>query len=469
MEGLFLARLQFAVTSVYHFFFVPLTLGLGILVAIMETRYVQTDDEKYKKMTLFWGKLFLINFAMGVVTGIVQEFHFGMNWAGYSAFVGDIFGAPLAIEALLAFFLESTFLGVWIFGWNRLSKKLHLLSIWLVAFASNLSALWILIANSFMQNPVGYEMATDGRTRALMNDFPALLTNPHAMFQFGHVITAGMVTAAFFIMGISAYHLVKKHNPEFFKKSFKYGAVAGIIGGVLTMGIGHLQGQWLSQDPSGQMKMAAAEALWETQDPAAIALIAGIDEVNKTNTWEIAIPGGLSFMNYYSFSSGEVKGINDLQAQYEAEFLEKYGEDYKTILGTDNFIPPVTLTFWSFRIMFGLALVMALLGLLALIFTAKGTLEKQTWFLKIMFPALFLPYIASSFGWIMAEVGRQPWVVYGLQTIQQGVSNLPLSFLVISFTGFVIIYTALAIVDVYLLIKASGKYPAESGADPQEA
>ncbi|MDR2314312.1 MAG: cytochrome ubiquinol oxidase subunit I, partial [Spirochaetaceae bacterium] len=263
MEGLFLARLQFAATSVYHFFFVPLTLGLGILVAIMETRYVQTDDQKYKKLTLFWGKLFLINFAMGVVTGIVQEFHFGMNWAGYSAFVGDIFGAPLAIEALLAFFLESTFLGIWIFGWNRLSKKLHLACIWLVAFASNLSAFWILVANSFMQNPVGYEMAADG-SRALMNNFPALLANPHALFQFGHVITAGLVTAAFFIMGISAYHLVKKNNPDFFKKSFKYGAIAGIIGGVLTMTIGHLQGQWLTQDPSGKMKMAAAEALWET-------------------------------------------------------------------------------------------------------------------------------------------------------------------------------------------------------------
>ncbi|MDR1238842.1 MAG: cytochrome ubiquinol oxidase subunit I [Treponema sp.] len=466
MEGLFLARLQFAATSVYHFFFVPLTLGLGILVAIMQTRYVQTDDEKYKKMTLFWGKLYLINFAMGVVTGIVQEFHFGMNWAGYSAFVGDIFGAPLAIEALLAFFLESTFLGVWIFGWNRLSKKVHLASIWLVAFASNLSAFWILVANSFMQAPVGFEMAADG-SRALMNNFPALLTNPHALFQFFHVITAGLVTAAFFIMGISAYHLIKKNNPDFFKKSFKYGAVAGIIAGILVSVIGHLQGQYLTH--SQPMKMAAAEALWDTADPASLAIVAGIDEANKTNTWEIAIPGGLSFMNFYSFTSGEVQGINQLQAQYDAEFREKFGDDYKEVLGTDSFIPPVGLTFWSFRIMFGLAIVMALLGLLAVIFTAKGTLEKQTWYLKIMFPALFLPYIASSFGWIMAEVGRQPWVVYGLQTVQQGLSDLPLSFLVISFTGFVVIYTALAIVDVYLLMKASGKFPAESGADSQEA
>jgi cytochrome d ubiquinol oxidase subunit I len=455
MEGLFLARLQFAATSVYHFFFVPLTLGLGILVAIMETRYVRTGDEQYKKMTLFWGKLFLINFAMGVVTGIVQEFHFGMNWAGYSAFVGDIFGAPLAIEALLAFFLESTFLGVWIFGWNRLPKKVHLASIWIVALASNLSALWILVANSFMQNPVGYEMAADG-SRALMNDFPALLTNPHVLYQFPHVVTAGLVTAAFFIMGISAYHLVKKNNPEFFKRSFKYGAVASIIAGFLVVLVGHLQGQYLTQ--AQPMKMAAAEAHWETADPAPLVLMGGIDEQNRRNTWEFAIPGGLSFMNYYSFMTGQVPGINNVQAQMEAQY------------GPGNYIPPVALTFWSFRIMFGLAIVMAILALLAVIFYGKGILEKQTWYLKIMFPALFLPYIASSFGWIMAEVGRQPWVVYGLQRIQDGVSKIPLSFVVISFVGFVIIYTVLAIVDVYLLTKAAGKAPSESaGAEPQEA
>jgi cytochrome d ubiquinol oxidase subunit I len=272
-------------------------------------------------------------------------------------------------------------------------------------------------------------------------------------------------------MGISAYHLVKKNNPEFFKKSFKYGAVAGIIAGVLTVGIGHLQGQWLTKDPSGQMKMAAAEANWETADPAPIVLIGGIDQQNKRNTWELAIPGGLSFMNYYSFTSGQIPGINQLQAQIETELREKYGDaKYEEKFGADfSFIPPVALTFWSFRIMFGLAIVLGILAILAVVFCARGCLEKRTWYLKIMFPALFLPYIASSFGWIMAEVGRQPWVVYGLQTIRDGVSKIPLSFVVISFVGFVIIYTALAIVDVYLLTKAAGKVPSESGAEPQEA
>jgi cytochrome d ubiquinol oxidase subunit I len=303
-----------------------------------------------------------------------------------------------------------------------------------------------------MQNPVGYEMAADG-SRALMNDFPALLTNPHVLYQFPHVIAAGSVTAAFFIMGISAYHLVKKTSPEFFKRSFKYGAVAGIISGVLVVAVGHLQGQYLTE--AQPMKMAAAEAIWNTEDPADLYLAAGIDEANKKNTWTLAVPGGLSFMNFYSFTSGKVQGINDLQAQYEVKY------------GPGNYIPPVALNFWSFHIMFYLAVVMGLLVILGLIFNGRGTLEKQTWYLKIMFPALFLPYIASSFGWILAEVGRQPWVVYGLQLLKDGVSNITPAFLVISFVGFVLIYTALAIVDVYLLVKAAGKAPADE--QPQEA
>jgi len=243
MDALILARWQFAITTVYHFFFVPLTLGLSILVAIMETIYVRTGDEKYKKMTKFWGKLFLINFAMGVVTGIVQEFQFGMNWSEYSRFVGDIFGAPLAIEALLAFFLESVFLGVWIFGWDRLSKKLHAATIWIVAFGSNLSALWILVANSFMQQPVGYTL---NNGRAEMIDFLALLTNGHVWVQFPHVFFAGVTTAAFFVLGISAYHLLKKSKDvDIFKSSFKIGTVYAVIGAVMVMLVGHSQAQYM--------------------------------------------------------------------------------------------------------------------------------------------------------------------------------------------------------------------------------
>lgn len=315
LDQLLLARWQFAITTVYHFLFVPLTLGLSILVALMHTQYYRTNNEKYKKMTKFWGKLFLINFAMGVATGIVQEFQFGMNWSEYSRFVGDIFGAPLAIEALAAFFIESTFLGIWIFGWDKLSKKVHLASIWLVAFASNLSAFWILTANSFMQNPQGF-VVNNGR--AEMVDFGALLTNPYLWHQFPHVVTAGLTTGAFFVMGISAYHLAKKgKDSEIFKTSFKYGAVVGLIATILVAGIGHAQGQYLVQ--TQPMKMAAAEAHWETSDPAAFIAIAGIDQENGENSWEIAIPNMLSFLSYNRFS-GEVKGINDLQAEYTAQY-----------------------------------------------------------------------------------------------------------------------------------------------------
>lgn len=226
MEQLLFARWQFAITTVYHFLFVPLTLGLSILVAIMHTQYYRTNDLKYRKMTKFWGKLFLINFALGVATGIVQEFQFGMNWSEYSRFVGDIFGAPLAIEALAAFFIESTFLGIWIFGWDRLPKKVHLASAWLVAFASNLSAFWILVANSFMQNPQGFVL---NNGRAEMVDFFSLIANPYVWHQFPHVVTGGITTAGFFVMGISAWHLAKKHEVAFFQKSFKYALVYGLI------------------------------------------------------------------------------------------------------------------------------------------------------------------------------------------------------------------------------------------------
>jgi cytochrome d ubiquinol oxidase subunit I len=435
-----LARAQFAVTTTYHFFFVPLTLGLVILVAIMQTRYVQTGDEKYKKMTKFWGNLFLINFAMGVVTGIVQEFQFGMNWAGYSRFVGDIFGAPLAVEALVAFFIESTFLGVWVFGWDRLGKKLHLASIWLVAVASNLSALWILIANSFMQNPVGYTL---NNGRAEMVDFPAVITNSHVLFQFPHVLTGGLCTGAFFVMGISALHLIKGKDIDIFKTSFKYGAIVGLVAVVLVIGIGHAQGQHLvEQQP---MKMAAAEAHWETSAPADFIVVAGIDEEGKENSFELAIPGMLSFLSYNNFT-GEVKGLNELQAEMEAEH------------GPGNYIPPVAINFWSFRIMVGAGSLMLLLALLALIF--KGRIEDKKGFLRLMPFAIFLPYLANSFGWFLAEFGRQPWIVYGLQTLEEGISKaVPAAYIGISLVGFIVVYTALMVVDIILLVKFAHQSP----------
>ncbi|HMN12540.1 MAG TPA: cytochrome ubiquinol oxidase subunit I, partial [Bellilinea sp.] len=268
-----LSQWQFGITTVYHFFFVPLTLGLSILVAILETMYVRTKNEDYKKLTKFFGTLFLINFALGVVTGIVQEFQFGMNWADYSRYVGDIFGAPLAIEALLAFFLESTFLGIWMFGWDKLSKNLHLAAIWLVAFGANLSAFWILVANSFMQHPVGY--AEEGG-RLVLNSFSALLTNPYVWGQFPHTIFAGLTTAACFMLGISAYHMYRKNQPNIFKKTFVLSTVVGIISVTLLGLVGHTQAQKMVQ--MQPMKIAASEALVETEDPAAFSVFTIVDQ-----------------------------------------------------------------------------------------------------------------------------------------------------------------------------------------------
>lgn len=442
MEQLLFARWQFAITTVYHFLFVPLTLGLSILVAIMHTQYYRTNDLKYRKMTKFWGKLFLINFALGVATGIVQEFQFGMNWSEYSRFVGDIFGAPLAIEALAAFFIESTFLGIWIFGWDRLPKKVHLASIWLVAFASNLSAFWILVANSFMQNPQGFVL---NNGRAEMVDFFSLIANPYVWHQFPHVVTGGITTAGFFVMGISAWHLAKKHEVAFFQKSFKYALVYGLIGVLAVCGIGHAQGQFLMDVQP--MKMAAAEAHWETEDPASFVAVAVIDEEAGENKFSIKIPNMLSFMTYNSFS-GEVKGIHDLQAEY----TELYGEG--------NYVPQVTPLFWSFRAMVGAGGLMVLLALIGAILLKTGKLANSKKYLKLMPFAMIFPYLANTTGWLITEMGRQPWIVYGLQKTAEGVSTVvPASYVLISMIGFTLIYGILAVVDVILIVKYAKKSP----------
>ena len=449
MEQLLFARWQFAITTVYHFLFVPLTLGLSILVAIMHTQYYRTNDIKYRQMTKFWGKLFLINFALGVATGIVQEFQFGMNWSEYSRFVGDIFGAPLAIEALAAFFIESTFLGIWIFGWDKLPKLFHLISIWLVAFASNLSAFWILVANSFMQNPQGYVL---NNGRAEMVNFFDLITNPYVWHQFPHVVTGGITTAGFFVMGICAWHLARKHEVAFFQKSFKYAVVYGLIGVLAVCGIGHAQGQFLMDVQP--MKMAAAEAHWETEDPASFVAIAAIDEEKGENTFSIEIPNMLSFLTYNSFS-GEVKGIHDLQAEY----VEQYGEG--------NYVPQVTPMFWSFRAMVGSGGLMVLLALIGLVLLKTNKLQNNKVYLKIMLFAMALPYIANTTGWLITEMGRQPWIVYGLQKTAEGLSTVvPASYVLISMIGFTVVYGILAVVDVMLLVKYAKKSPVELDEAP---
>ena len=288
MDIVLLSRWQFALTTIYHFFFVPLTLGLGWFVAILETMYARSGNLLYKRLTKFWGKLFLINYAMGVVTGIVMEFQFGMNWSEYSRFVGDVFGAPLAVEGLLAFFLESTFLGVWIFGWERLSKKLHAAVMWLVAIGGNLSAFWILAANGFMQHPVGYAIVNG---RAQMTDFGALLGNPRALYLFLHTFFAGLVTASFFMLGFSIYHLVKKQEVEAFRKSFVLSALIGLLSTVAVGGAGHIQGVYLREVQP--MAAAASEAHYETANPADFHLIAGIDQDGRKTTWSVTIPRAL--------------------------------------------------------------------------------------------------------------------------------------------------------------------------------
>ncbi len=431
-----LARTQFAVTTIYHFLFVPLTLGLSIFLAIFETLGYLKKDAHYEKLAVFMGKLFLINFAMGVVTGIVQEFQFGMNWAGYSRFVGDIFGAPLAIEALAAFFLESTFLGVWVFGRERLPRKAHILSIWLVAFASSLSAYWILVANSFMQDPVGFAIRNG---RAEMTDFFALITNPHVLLQFPHVLFSGLTTAAFFIMGVSAYKLLKKSSTEIFTKALRFGAYAALISVVAVAVFGDLQGKYLVKHQP--MKMAAAEALWETQEPADLSLFSVIDEKNRKNTFEISIPKMLSFMSYNNFT-GKVYGINDIQEEMEKEF------------GAGNYIPPVTVTFWSFRIMVGFAMVLILASMVTLWFFWRKKAHSTGWLLKALVLIIPIPYICNAAGWILTEMGRQPWIVYRILKTEEAISKAVSPGMVLTtLVGFTLLYGILAVVDIYLLVK----------------
>jgi len=445
MDVLLLSRLQFAVTTVYHFFFVPLTLGLSILVALMETLYVRSGDETYKRMTKFWGKLFLINFAMGVVTGIVMEFQFGMNWSEYSRFVGDIFGAPLAIEALLAFFLESTFLGIWIFGWDKLSRSLHAATIWLVAIGSNLSALWILIANSFMQQPVGFVLRNN---RAEMVDFFALLTNSNVWVQFPHVVFAGVATAGFFVLGISAYHLLKQGgDPGFFRRSFQIAVVYSVIGSVLVIFVGHSQAQHMVQVQP--MKMASAEALWESEDPASFSLITIGNEPERRDVFAIRIPYALSILAY-NRPDGEVKGIKDL----ELEYAQKYGPG--------DYAPPIALSYWTFRFMVGAGFAMALLALYGLFLVMKNRFEGQHRFLQLLVAAIALPYIANTAGWLMTELGRQPWIVFGLMKTQDAVSpTVSPGMVLLSLVVFTLLYGALMAADVYLLAKFARSETAE--------
>jgi cytochrome bd ubiquinol oxidase subunit I len=425
MDALFLSRLQFTATTIFHFFFVPLTLGLSVLVAIMETRYARTGDEIYLKMTKFWGKLFLINFAVGVVTGITLEFQFGTNWSGYSAFVGDIFGSLLAIEATAAFFLESTLIGIWIFGWKKLSRKAHAVVMWLVAGASNLSAIWILTANGWMQQPVGYAVRNG---RAELTDFAAVLLNPFSILQILHVIPAAFLLAAFFIMGISAYHLLKKQHVDFFTRSFRLALVVGTVAVFWVIIEGDMHAKHVTKTQPA--KLAAMESLWNTTTQAPIYVLALPDEKNERNSVEIgALPGLLSYLGHGDFNA-RVKG------------LKEFPKDER---------PPVLLTFLSFRVMVALGTYFALMMVIG-IFLWKRLLENP-WYLKLMMLSIPLPFLAHSTGWVLAEVGRQPWIVYGLMKTSDAVSPIAASQVAVSLVAFILVYGLLGGVGYYLIAK----------------
>jgi cytochrome d ubiquinol oxidase subunit I len=439
MDILTLSRWQFAVTCMFHFIFVPLTLGLAILTAYFETRWVRTGDETWLRMAKFWGKLFLINFALGVVTGITMEFQFGMNWAEFSRFVGDIFGAPLAIEATVAFFLESVFIGVWIFGWDKVSKKVHALSIWLVAFATNLSALWILLANGWMQHPVGYRLVPDamGQIRAEMIDFAALLTNANGWYKFFHTVTSGYVVAAFFVMGVSAWHLLRKSNLDFFKRSFRTAAVFGLASTIAVVATGDFSAIDVAKHQPA--KLAAMEVVWDTQKGVDFFLLLVPDADAERNRIEaIGLPKMVSILAYHK-PDAEVKGLKD------------FPRDLR---------PPVAPTFWSFRFMVGLGFYMLLMAGLGVWLSRRPTLEDYRLFLKIMLFSIPVPYLAGQLGWIVAEVGRQPWIVYGILKTADGVSrSISTAQVAGSLLGFTFFYGSLGVLDVYLLTKFAKKGP----------
>ncbi|WP_131745916.1 cytochrome ubiquinol oxidase subunit I [Frankia sp. Cppng1_Ct_nod] len=433
-----IARWQFAITTVYHFLFVPLTIGLSLLVAGMQTAWNRTGSVEWLRLTRFWGKLMLINFAMGVVTGIVQEFQFGMNWSDYSRFVGDVFGAPLAMEALIAFFLESTFLGLWIFGWDRLPKRVHLATIWLASLGTVISAYFILAANSWMQHPVGYRI--NPRTgHAQLTSIWKVLTNPTQMVTFPHVLMASLLTGGAVVVGLSCWHLRRGHQVELHRRAVHLGLVVCAVASVGVMLSGHFQGQVMTRQQP--MKMASAEALWDTEDGAGLSLFAYGDVSHGDNKIDIKIPHLMAFMATNSFS-GKVQGVNDLQAAEVARY------------GPGDYTPVMGVTFWNFRIMMGLGAVYFGLSLLGLARMRGGHLPGGRFLLLAFMWAAALPYAANTAGWIFTEMGRQPWVVFGLLRTSSAVSpGVSTAAVIATLAGFTVIYGALATVALRLFLR----------------
>jgi cytochrome d ubiquinol oxidase subunit I len=433
MDTVLLSRLQFAVAVFFHFIFVPLTLGLSVLLAWMETKYVKSGDEVWKKHVKFWGRLFVINFTLGVVTGITLEFQFGTNWSRYSEYVGDIFGSLLAIEATLAFFLESTFLAVWHFGWNRLGKKTHLLSIWLVAIAGNLSALWIILANGFMQHPVGY-VINEGAKRAELADFPAVLANEYAWGMYGHTLAGSWALAGFFVLGVSAWHMLRGGQAAFFRRSFALAAPFTLVMMLALCLTGHQQGQTVAElQPA---KLAAMESHWTTTADAPFHLFVIPDSDRERNSLEaVGIPGMMSWLAF-NRTDAQVKGLKDFPKEDR---------------------PPVEPVFWSFRLMTALGAFFVLLAFAAVMQRRREA--PCPCLLKALIWNIPLPYICLALGWTVAEMGRQPWIVYGLMRTSDAASPVPAGSVMISLIAFAAVYTILGVLDIYLLRKYAVQGP----------
>lgn len=453
LSALDLSRWQFGLTTIYHFLFVPLTIGMVFLVAIMQTVWYKTGNEKFLKMTKLFGKIFLINFAMGVVTGIVQEFQFGMNWSDYSRFVGDVFGAPLAMEGLLAFFFEATFIGLWIFGWDRLPKGIHLATIWMTALGVSLSAYFILAANAFMQNPVGFEI-NEAKNRAELTDIGAVLTNVVALNQFPHTITASLMFAGAVIVSVAAYHLKRNQFVDSMYTSLRFGLWTVLVGGAGTVLSG--DGLGLAMVATQPMKMAAAEALYETSSPAAFSLFTLGTPDGKTELFSIKIPYLLSFLSTHTLD-GEVEGLNDLQAQYE------------TLYGPGDYMPVIWITYWAFRWMIGLGVLSALIAVVGLVITRKGRIQLPKWTWNTAIWAAPIPVLAISVGWLFTEMGRQPWIVFKLMktadAVSPGINGVDV---LISLIVFTLIYGVLAVVELKLLLAAAQAGPVEEKQSKDE-
>jgi len=499
-----LSRLQFAATAMYHFLFVPLTLGMVWLLVIMESVYVMTGKQIYKDMTRFWGKLFGINFALGVTTGITLEFQFGTNWAYYSHYVGDIFGAPLAIEGLMAFFLESTFIGLFFFGWDRLSRTQHLLVTILMAVGTNLSALWILIANGWMQNPVGAEFNYE-TMRMELTDFWSVIFNPDAQAKFVHTVSAGYVTGAMFVLSISSWYLLKGRDVEFAKRSFRVAAAFGLASVCSVIVLGDESGYTVGE--AQQTKLAAIEAMWETEPaPASFNLVAWPNEAEEKNDWAVQIPWVMGLIGTRSLTK-EIPGIAEIKEKnhhrilsgieaakalealrrdrsdsaakevferHKADLgfgllLRKYTIDLNSVTpemiakAADDTIPRVTPMFWAFRVMVGLGFALLALFGLAAWYTVRGGFQARPWLLRWALWFLPTPWIACEVGWFVAEYGRQPWTIYGVLPTHLSVSTLSVESLYGSLAGFIGFYTVLLIVEVYLMVRFARQGPGSLG------